>query len=133
MYLTSIAVMAARNIGGAVTRAHMHPTHLRGHPMNAPIPMVGDWFRRSGGELFEVVAVDEDDATIEVQHFDGTVEEIDFDSWDEQWEEAQIEAAEAPEDWTGSVDVEPEDTEQTSDSNSERQWLSPLDYFDDQR
>lgn len=98
--------------------------------MNAPIPTIGDWYRRTGGELFEVVAVDEDDATIEVQHFDGTVEEFDFESWDEQWEDALIETAQAPEDWTGSVDIEPEDNEQTSDSNSERQWLSPLDYFD---
>lgn len=100
--------------------------------MNVPTPSVGEWYRRTGGELFEVVAIDEDDGTIEIQHFDGTVEEFDFDSWEEQWKEALIQAAEPPEDWTGSVDVEPEDMEQTSDSNSERQWLSPLDYFDDQ-
>jgi hypothetical protein len=102
--------------------------------MNAPTPVVGDWYRRTGGELFEVVAVDDDDATIEVQHFDGTVEEFDFDAWKDQWEDAQIEAAQAPEDWTGSVDVEPEDAEDNStDFSGERQWLSPLDYLDDQQ
>lgn len=101
--------------------------------MNAPTPVVGAWYRRAGGELFEVVAVDEDDYTIDVQHFDGTVEELDFDSWEEQWEENQIEAAEAPEDWTGSVDVEPEDAEDNSTdfNGGDRQWLSPLDYLDD--
>ncbi len=102
--------------------------------MNAPNPVVGGWYRHKGGgaELFEVVAVDESDSTIELQHFDGTVEELDFDSWEEQWEDSLIEAAEAPEDWTGSVDVEPEDIDQQStDFNAERQWLSPLDYLDD--
>jgi hypothetical protein len=101
--------------------------------MEAPRPIVGDWYRRRSGETFEVVAVDEDDATIEVQHFDGTVEEFDFDSWEEQWEDALLEAAEPPEDWTGSVDVEPEDGEETNDANPDRQWLSPLDYFDQTR
>ena len=81
--------------------------------MQAPIPIVGDWYRRAGGESFEIVAVDEEDATIEVQHFDGTVEEFDFDSWEEEWEEGTLERAEPPEDWTGSVDVEPEDAEDT--------------------
>jgi hypothetical protein len=100
---------------------------------SAPKPIVGDWYRRRGGELFEVVAVDDDDGTIEVQHFDGTVEELDFDSWGEQWEDALLEAAEAPEDWTGSVDIEPEDSEDKNEVNSEQQWLSPLDYLDQSR
>jgi hypothetical protein len=102
--------------------------------MQAPKPIVGDWYRRTSGELFEVVAVDEEDGTIGVQHFDGTVEEFDFDSWNEHWEDSMLEAAEPPEDWTGSVDVEPEDVEETGEPNSERQqWLSPLDYFDQSR
>ncbi len=106
--------------------------------MNAPDPVVGSWYRlrsgRTGSELFEVVALDESDATIEVQHFDGTVEEMDFDSWEEQWQDALIESAQAPEDWTGSVDVEPEDIEQQStDVGPEQQWPSALDYLDDRR
>ena len=44
--------------------------------MNTPTATVGDWYRSDSGVLFEVVAIDKDDATIEVQHFDGTVEEI---------------------------------------------------------
>ena len=103
---------------------------MEGRTPNIPTPVVGDWYRRQGGELFEIVASDEDDGTIEVQHFDGTVEELDFESWNDQWEDALLEAAEAPEDWTGSVDVEPEDVEDNDELNSERQWLSPLDYFD---
>ncbi len=77
--------------------------------MVAPQPRIGDWYRVSGGELFEVVAVDDDDATIDIQHFDGTVGEMDREDWESQWEEGALEAAEAPEDWSGSVDVDSED------------------------
>ena len=52
--------------------------------MTSPSPVVGDWYRRPGGALFEVVAIDRDDATVEVQHFDGTLEEVDLESWEEQ-------------------------------------------------
>ncbi len=75
--------------------------------MAKPAPVIGQWYRRPGGDSFEVVAIDRDDRTIEIQYFDGTVEELDMD----EWLEDEIEASEAPEDWTGSVDIEPEDTE----------------------
>lgn len=88
--------------------------------MAAPIPTIGDWFRLSGGELFEVVALDDEEGTIDIQHFDGTVEEMDREDWESQWEEGALEAAEAPEDWTGSVDVERADEEgRGSDNGSE--------------
>jgi hypothetical protein len=74
--------------------------------MSAPTPSIGDWFRVSGGALFEVVALDDDEGTIDIQYFDGTVEEMDREDWQAQWEEGALESAEAPEDWTGSVDVE---------------------------
>ena len=75
--------------------------------MANPAPVIGEWFRRTGGDSFEVVAIDQDDRTIEIQYFDGTIEELEFADWFEE----PIEATEAPEDWTGSVDVDAEDTE----------------------
>ena len=74
--------------------------------MATPQPGIGDWYRLNGGSLFEVVALDDDDGTIEIQYFDGTVEEMDIEDWDAQWNDGALEAAEAPEDWSGSVDVE---------------------------
>lgn len=68
-------------------------------------PGIGEWYRQNGESLFEVVALDDDDGTIEIQYFDGTVEEMDIEDWDAQWEDGALEAAEPPEDWTGSVDV----------------------------
>ena len=51
--------------------------------MAAPQPGIGDWYRqKEGGALFEVVAFDDDDGTIEIQYFDGTVEEMDVEDWD---------------------------------------------------
>jgi hypothetical protein len=69
-------------------------------------PDIGGWYRVRGGELLEVVAIDEDDGTIEVQYFDGTVEELDLADWEAQRTTGEIEDAEPPEDWSGSVDVE---------------------------
>ena len=74
--------------------------------MATPQPGIGDWYRLNGGALFEVVALDDDDGTIEIQYFDGTVEEMDVEDWEAQWEDGALESAEAPEDWSGSVDVE---------------------------
>ena len=93
--------------------------------MTSPSPAVGVWNRRPSGALFEVVAIDRDDATVEVQHFDGTLEEFDLESWAEQ----EFEEATAPEDWTGSVDVEPEDYE-AGEVSGNTLWTDPLTSLD---
>ena len=79
--------MAAGSQYEGITRldAGLRGKHtMEGRAPDIPAPVVGDWYRRQGGELFEIVAIDEDDGTIEVQHFDGTVEELDFEAWDDQ-------------------------------------------------
>lgn len=90
-------------------------------------PTIGNWYRHENGEIFEVVALDEKDGTVEIQYFDGTVEEIDV----EAWEELELEAAEPPEDWSGSVDVDDEELEELDDSPNE-DFADPLDYLDRQ-
>jgi len=96
--------------------------------MAKPAPVIGEWFRRAGGDSFEVVAIDRDDHTIEIQYFDGTVEEMEL----EDWRESEIETCEAPEDWTGSLDVEPEDTENEyeAEPGSTKPWSDPLQFVD---
>jgi hypothetical protein len=101
--------------------------------MATPQPGIGDWYRLNGGALFEVVALDDDDGTVEIQYFDGTLEEMDIEDWDTQWEDGALETAEAPEDWTGSVDVEDNDDEAgNSGSGGEDRDIraSPLDGID---
>jgi hypothetical protein len=68
-------------------------------------PVIGQWFSRPNGTLFEVVAIDEDGGTVELQQFDGTIDEIDMDAWTE----LLLVEVSAPEDWSGSVDMDPED------------------------
>jgi hypothetical protein len=96
--------------------------------MSNPAPVVGKWYARPGGDSFEVVAIDRDDSTIELQYFDGTIEELELD----EWLEDEIEATEPPEDWTGSVDVEPEDTENEyeAEPNASEKWGDPLQSLD---
>jgi hypothetical protein len=101
--------------------------------MTAPLPGIGEWYRRTGGDSFEVVAFDADDGTIEIQYFDGTVEEMDTEDWDSQWADRALEAAEPPEDWSGSVDVESTgDSAAGSDISGDEGGLraSPLDGID---
>jgi hypothetical protein len=91
--------------------------------MDTPAPVVGNWYACLDGRLLEVVAIDLDEGTIEVQHFDGTVEEFDLESWDDQ----ELAATQPPEDWTGSVDVEPEDYESERDiSTTATVWTEAL-------
>jgi hypothetical protein len=90
-------------------------------------PIVGEWYRGSTNELFEVVAIDDQDATIEIQFFDGTVAEMDFDSWNEQLLDEQIETAGAPEDWSGAVDVEAEDLDREFEDITRSAWSNPHD------
>ena len=77
--------------------------------MSTQQPGIGDWYRLRGGELFEVVAVDEVDETVEVQYFDGTLEEFELDDWHSQCASGAIQDADPPDDWSGSVDVEPDE------------------------
>ena len=73
--------------------------------MAAIFPSIGQWYRRPNGTLQKVVAVDEDDFTVEIQLFDGTIDEVELEAWREQF---LVEVA-APEDWLASMDMDPED------------------------
>lgn len=92
--------------------------------MNVVKPIVGQWYREGTNSLFEVVAIDDADETIEVQYFDGTVTEMDFDGWNEQLRDETIEAADAPEDWSGSVDVEAEDLGREVEEGALASWTN---------
>ncbi len=68
-------------------------------------PEIGDWYMTPTGDTFEVVAYDAEDESVEIQYFDGAVEELDLDTW----LEVSAEPIEPPEDWSGSMDVMRED------------------------
>jgi hypothetical protein len=97
-------------------------------------PAIGKWYKILGSDSFEVVAIDDDDGTIELQYFDGTVEEMDIEDWQAEHEGGNLEEIEPPEDWTGSVDIDPEDVETRDTSgygeNDDRQRPSRLEGLD---
>jgi hypothetical protein len=87
-------------------------------------PIVGNWYRHlDKGQTFRVVAVDDTSGLVEVQHFDGDVEEIESDAWADM----VLAAAEEPEDWTGPVDdVEADDMDYSETDMQETDWRQPL-------
>ena len=89
-------------------------------------PKIGKWFRRPDGALLEVVAVDEDDRTIGIQMFDGTIDEVDAEAWRELF---LVEIA-APEDWSGSVDMDPDDYKGTAGDEMPVGYHDPLEFLD---
>ena len=64
------------------------------------IPRVGDWYRNHLQQSFEIVAYDEAEGAVEIQYFDGDLEEIELDAW----QQLEIESIDAPEDWSGPFD-----------------------------
>ena len=87
-------------------------------------PIVGNWYERlDKGQAFEVVALDEDAGTIEVQYFDGDIEELNLESW----YELDVEPSEPPEDWTGAMDdIEVDDLGYTNTEMAREDWSEPL-------
>lgn len=89
-------------------------------------PRIGDWYRTVTGDNFEIVALDADDGTLEIQYFDGTVEELDVDTW----YDLNIDAIEPPEDWSGSLDIERDDYGVDLESLNSDNRGNPLDSLD---
>ncbi len=89
-------------------------------------PNIDQWYQhRDKGELLRVVAVDKAAGVVEIQDFDGDIEELDFDAW----RDMDLELAEQPEDWTGPYDdIETDDLGYSSDTAMTQQdWRTPLD------
>jgi len=74
--------------------------------MNKILPEVSAWYQELvSGALFEVVAIDELNSTIEYQLLDGELGEYDLSTW----RQLHISEAEAPEDWRTPFELNRED------------------------
>ncbi|MBN1237854.1 MAG: hypothetical protein JXB36_05095 [Gammaproteobacteria bacterium] len=83
-------------------------------------PVVGNWYRHlDKGQMFRVVGIDERRGLIEIQHFDGDLEEIEQADWGDM----ELEAIAAPEDWTGPIDdVEDDDLGYSETDMTSADW-----------
>lgn len=92
-------------------------------------PIIGNWYRNEEtGNDFEVVALDEEAQTIEIQYFDGDIEELDLDAW----YELPLEAIEAPDDWSGPYDeIEVDELDDYNEDEDEEEFSEDDDLLND--
>lgn len=64
-------------------------------------PRVGSWYQDLvNGQVFQVIALDDYEALVELQHSDGDIAELSLD----EWHSMDLEATDAPDDWIGPLD-----------------------------
>ncbi len=86
-------------------------------------PQVGNWYKElEMGQIFEVVAVDEDQDTVEAQLIDGELCEYDMDSW----RLLTLESIEEPEDWRNAFELSDDDYRHWDDTMVPENWNDPL-------
>jgi hypothetical protein len=90
-------------------------------------PEIGQWFCRPNGTRFEVVAIDEDGRTVEIQQFDGTIDEFDI----ERWPDLLLREVSQPKDFYGSLDMDAGDLDDRNDTDSPTGYQNPLAFLDD--
>lgn len=76
---------------------------------------VGEWFT-AGDETFEIVGIDATAGIVLVQHFDGALAELDFDSW----LELSARPCAPPEDCSGALDMDRDDLDYYEDGHHGR-------------
>lgn len=84
---------------------------------------IGQWYQRADkGEMFVVTGIDAESGAIEIQTFDGDLDEIEANVWNA----LPLEFTEAPEDETGPLDVDPEDLAYSETGMTAQDWSAPL-------
>jgi hypothetical protein len=89
--------------------------------MSRFLPKIGQWYQdRDSGLLFEIVAIDPDESTIQLQYLDGEIADCDLDAWGE----LALARAAAPEDWRTAFEID-EDIDPEGALHP-MQWANPL-------
>lgn len=60
-------------------------------------PQIGDWYRDLDSPVYEIVSVDDEEDMVEVQFFDGTVEQFSLIEWEAGFEDGEIVKVDPPE------------------------------------
>ena len=91
--------------------------------MNRLTAEISAWYQDlTTGAIFEVVAIDENNGTIEFQHIDGEVGEYDLTTW----QQLPLLPAEAPEDWRTPYELDREDSLYDDQAVVPENWSGPL-------
>src|SRR5579885_511079 len=86
---------------------------------------VGEWYE-AGGDQFEIVGIDSKAEIVLIQHFDGTLEEFDFDTW----VELAARPIPPPEDYSGALDLDKNDYVFEPEESLVHPGANPLDLLD---
>ncbi|MDH3387751.1 MAG: hypothetical protein OEN02_07575 [Gammaproteobacteria bacterium] len=89
-------------------------------------PIIDQWYHSPHEtQQFMVTAIEDASSTIEIQYFDGTIDEFEFTTWYAM----EVEPVAAPEDWTGPMDnIELDDDFDQDDSEVQSDdWSSPYE------
>lgn len=87
---------------------------------------VGQWYDMGQGTV-EVIGIDVDNEVILLQHFDGELEEFDFDAWMEM----RAVPIAPPEDWRGAMGLTDEEIDDSpNDVPHVGRWDGPLEHLD---
>ena len=86
-------------------------------------PLIDQWYAyQDKGQRFYVTAIDEATGSIEVQHFDGDIEEFTLD----EWRELNIDLSVEPENWDGALDFgELDDLGTEVTDTTQEDWTEP--------
>ena len=86
-------------------------------------PRIDQWYAHlDKGQRFYVIDVSEDRGNVELQHFDGDLEELSLD----EWRNLNIILSEQPENWSGALDIANKDDLGTGVTDtSSADWEEP--------
>jgi hypothetical protein len=90
-------------------------------------PDIGQWYLNDESkQQFEVVALDLDSDSVEIQYFEGEIDDMDF----ETWYSLPLISMDAPEDWSGPFETDDyylDDSEEAEYS----EWIdNPYDHIE---
>jgi len=90
-------------------------------------PTIGAWYFDNDEQLlFEVVALDDEQATVEVQYLDGAIGEFDL----ETWPQLSLTHAAPPEDSDAAYELSQEDRWHDDPTLSQDFWGNPLNHIE---
>jgi hypothetical protein len=90
-------------------------------------PRIDQWYSHlDKGQRFYVTAINEEQNTVDIQHFDGDLEELSLD----EWRDLRIVLSEQPENWRGALDIAEKDDLGTGITDTRSgDWSEPGEDF----